>query len=215
MHNATAITTGSANQRPNTPCIRLWIDVTIRGLEDPYSLFCWRFENNFLLIITSDHSYFLLYIWFEYLSSEITRKLWFSGGIPWVSSEKSVVTSRSKQGGGMKTTFYRLNRCVDQSTCFVGRVDQKYRTFKRTQINNPETKTNKKNQCGCRMYRPRLKITCSSTFWCEPRPPIGASVPLFTRSIVRLEVWHQDQQVLTAFESLWCKFCGSSNLWIL
>ena len=24
MHNATAITTGSANQRPNTPCIRLF-----------------------------------------------------------------------------------------------------------------------------------------------------------------------------------------------
>ena len=38
MHNATAITTGSANQRPNTPCIRLWIDVTFRGLEDSYIL---------------------------------------------------------------------------------------------------------------------------------------------------------------------------------
>ena len=37
MHNATAITTGSANQRPNTPCIRLWIDVTFGGLEDSYS----------------------------------------------------------------------------------------------------------------------------------------------------------------------------------
>ena len=36
MHNATAITTGTANQRPNTPCIRLWIDVTFRGLEDSY-----------------------------------------------------------------------------------------------------------------------------------------------------------------------------------
>ena len=36
MHNATAITTGSANQRPNTPCIRLWIDVTFRGLEHSY-----------------------------------------------------------------------------------------------------------------------------------------------------------------------------------
>ena len=36
MRNATAITTGSANQRPNTPCIRLWIDVTFRGLEDSY-----------------------------------------------------------------------------------------------------------------------------------------------------------------------------------
>ena len=36
MHNATVITTGSANQRPNTPCIRLWIDVTFRGLEDSY-----------------------------------------------------------------------------------------------------------------------------------------------------------------------------------
>ena len=34
MHNATAITTGSANKRPNTPCVRLWIDVTFRGLED-------------------------------------------------------------------------------------------------------------------------------------------------------------------------------------
>ena len=36
MHNATAITTGSANQWPNTPCIRLWIDVTFQGLEDSY-----------------------------------------------------------------------------------------------------------------------------------------------------------------------------------
>ena len=34
--NATAINTGSANQRPNTPCIRLWIDITFRGLEDSY-----------------------------------------------------------------------------------------------------------------------------------------------------------------------------------
>ena len=32
-----AITTGSANQRPNTPCIRLWIDVTFQGLKDSYS----------------------------------------------------------------------------------------------------------------------------------------------------------------------------------
>ena len=31
--NATAITTDSANQRPNTTCIRLWIDVTFRVLE--------------------------------------------------------------------------------------------------------------------------------------------------------------------------------------
>ena len=36
MHNATAIIIGSANQWPNTPCIRLWIDVTLRGLEDSY-----------------------------------------------------------------------------------------------------------------------------------------------------------------------------------
>ena len=37
VHNATAITTGSANQRPNTPCfVWLWIDVTFRGLEDSY-----------------------------------------------------------------------------------------------------------------------------------------------------------------------------------
>ena len=36
MHNATAITTGSANQRPNTLCIRMWIDVTFRELEDSY-----------------------------------------------------------------------------------------------------------------------------------------------------------------------------------
>ena len=42
MHNATAITTGSVNQRPNTLCIRLWIDVTFRGLEDSYSLFSWN-----------------------------------------------------------------------------------------------------------------------------------------------------------------------------
>ena len=27
MHNATAIMTGSANQRPNTPCVRMLIDV--------------------------------------------------------------------------------------------------------------------------------------------------------------------------------------------
>ena len=38
MHNATEITTGSANKRPNTPCIRLLIDVTFRGLEDSYSV---------------------------------------------------------------------------------------------------------------------------------------------------------------------------------
>ena len=38
MHNATAITTGSANQRLNAPCIRLWIDVTFQGLEN-YSNF--------------------------------------------------------------------------------------------------------------------------------------------------------------------------------
>ena len=36
VHNATAITTGSANQWPNTPYIRLWIDVTFWGLEDSY-----------------------------------------------------------------------------------------------------------------------------------------------------------------------------------
>ena len=40
MHNATAITTGSANQRPNTPCIRLWIEVTFRGLKDSHSQIC-------------------------------------------------------------------------------------------------------------------------------------------------------------------------------
>ena len=37
MHNATAITTGSANQWPNAPCIRLWIDLTFRGLGDYYT----------------------------------------------------------------------------------------------------------------------------------------------------------------------------------
>ena len=37
MHNSTAIITGSVNQRPNTLCIRLWIDVTSRGLENPTS----------------------------------------------------------------------------------------------------------------------------------------------------------------------------------
>ena len=36
MHNATAITTGSANQRSITLCIRLWIDVTFRGVENSY-----------------------------------------------------------------------------------------------------------------------------------------------------------------------------------
>ena len=46
MHNATAITTGSANQRPNTPCIRLWIDVTFRGLEDSYMLKVGMYENS-------------------------------------------------------------------------------------------------------------------------------------------------------------------------
>ena len=37
MHNATAITTGSAIQPPNTPCIRLWIDVIFRGVENSYT----------------------------------------------------------------------------------------------------------------------------------------------------------------------------------
>ena len=36
MHNATTITTGSANQRPNTSFIRLWVDVTFRGVENSY-----------------------------------------------------------------------------------------------------------------------------------------------------------------------------------
>ena len=36
VHNAMAITTGSANQRTNTPCIRLWIDVTFWGLDNSY-----------------------------------------------------------------------------------------------------------------------------------------------------------------------------------
>ena len=43
MHNTTAITIGSVNQRPNTPCIRLWIDVTFRGLEDSYILYVYVF----------------------------------------------------------------------------------------------------------------------------------------------------------------------------
>ena len=34
MNKATAITTGSASQRPNTPCIRLWIDLTFPGLKN-------------------------------------------------------------------------------------------------------------------------------------------------------------------------------------
>ena len=38
MHYAMAITTGSANQRPNILCIRLWIDVTFRGLENSYTV---------------------------------------------------------------------------------------------------------------------------------------------------------------------------------
>ena len=32
MHNAMAIMTGSANQRSNTLCIRLWIDIIFPGL---------------------------------------------------------------------------------------------------------------------------------------------------------------------------------------
>ena len=38
MHNATAITSGFANQRPNTPFIRMWIDVTFGGLEHSYRI---------------------------------------------------------------------------------------------------------------------------------------------------------------------------------
>ena len=37
VHNATTITAGSANQCPNTLCIRLWIDVTFRALKNSYS----------------------------------------------------------------------------------------------------------------------------------------------------------------------------------
>ena len=56
MHNATAITTGSANQRPNTPCIRLWIDVTFRGLEDSYTTRTSSFLHK-ILKISNDISY--------------------------------------------------------------------------------------------------------------------------------------------------------------
>ena len=51
VHNATAITTGSANQRPNTPCIRLWIDVTFWGLEDSYIPACISSLSNVYRII--------------------------------------------------------------------------------------------------------------------------------------------------------------------
>ena len=37
MHNATVITTGSANQQTNTLCIRLWIDIIFWGLENSYT----------------------------------------------------------------------------------------------------------------------------------------------------------------------------------
>ena len=47
MHKATVITTGSANQRPNTPCIRLWIDVIFRGLEDSYCVVLWVTKSHF------------------------------------------------------------------------------------------------------------------------------------------------------------------------
>ena len=33
MHNATAIMTGSAEPRPNTPCIRMLIDAIIRPIR--------------------------------------------------------------------------------------------------------------------------------------------------------------------------------------
>ena len=35
--NVLVMQASSANQRPNTPCIRLWIDVTFRGLEHSYT----------------------------------------------------------------------------------------------------------------------------------------------------------------------------------
>ena len=41
------ITTGSANQRPNTPCIRLWIDVTFHAFQ--------RVENSYYEFVY--HSY--------------------------------------------------------------------------------------------------------------------------------------------------------------
>ena len=54
MHNATAVTTGSANQRPNTPCIGLWIDVTFRVLEHSYMLsFSWTDNSLKVYVIFS------------------------------------------------------------------------------------------------------------------------------------------------------------------
>ena len=59
MHNATAITTGSANQRSNTPCIRLWIDVTFRGLEDSYIFILFL---QFLFVLLSLFVYLFIYL---------------------------------------------------------------------------------------------------------------------------------------------------------
>ena len=38
MHNGTVITSGSANQRSNTLCIRLWIDVILGDSKIPIDL---------------------------------------------------------------------------------------------------------------------------------------------------------------------------------
>ena len=50
MHNATAITTGSANQRPNTPCIRMWIEFYILFRKFPEKKLCGRKIGKLILL---------------------------------------------------------------------------------------------------------------------------------------------------------------------
>ena len=78
MHNATAITAGSANQRPNTPCIRLWIDVTFRGLEHSYCDMAYSYSNlhilNLLFFFTDGNS--------NNIQLNRHMPLWRTSGIP-------------------------------------------------------------------------------------------------------------------------------------
>ena len=52
-HEATTITTGSANKRSNTPCIRLLIYFIFRGLEHSYKIqySVPSFVNSFIIIL--------------------------------------------------------------------------------------------------------------------------------------------------------------------
>ena len=81
------------------------------------------FTHNYLWSLSFSSVY---RIWISKFWKHTKTRVFWGNSLGQFRKERCDVTQQTR--GGMKTTFYRLNRCVDQSTCFDGRVDQKYRS---------------------------------------------------------------------------------------